>query len=207
VTHVFGYARVSTREQARSGLGLAAQRAAIESEAQRRGWRLVDVREEIASGAKGDRPVLREIVDALRPGETLAVAKLDRLTRSLLDFASIVREAQERRWSLVVLDQGFELDTPSGRAMAGMLAVFAEYERELIGQRVRDALRSMPRERRNGRPCYPTEVLHRARSLRDSGMTMSAIAQRLTSEGVSPPRGGRRLYASTVSRMLELEGS
>jgi DNA invertase Pin-like site-specific DNA recombinase len=203
VTRVHGYTRVSTQEQGRSGLGLAAQRAAIESEGRRRGWALVGVREEIASGARGDRPVLREVVDALRPGDALAVAKLDRLTRSLLDFAGIVHEAQAGGWSLVVLDQGFELSTPSGRAMAGMLAVFAQYERELIGQRVSDALRSLPRDRRNGRPCFSGHVLTRARALRDEGMTLRAVAAQLTAEGVTPPRGGRGLYASTVSRMLE----
>jgi DNA invertase Pin-like site-specific DNA recombinase len=131
------------------------------------------------------------------------VARLDRLTRSLLQFASVVELAQRRGWSLVVVDQGFDLGTPAGRAMAGMCAVFAAYERDLISQRTSEALRSLPRERRNGRPVYPEAVRTRARELRDEGHSMRSIAGILEREGVRPPRGGARLHSATVSRLLE----
>lgn len=68
---VYGYVRVSTGEQGRSGLGLSAQRAAIESYAQGRRWLDVEFREEIASGARDDRPVLVSLLSSLRSGDTL----------------------------------------------------------------------------------------------------------------------------------------
>ena len=79
-----GYVRVSTGEQGESGLGLRAQEAAIRSACEQRGWELVEVREEVKSGTRADnRPVLAEVMSALRRGEAEAVvvAKLDRLSR------------------------------------------------------------------------------------------------------------------------------
>ena len=81
--------------------------------------------EDVASGAKNDRAGLRSITAALGPGDALVVARLDRLTRSLLQFAGLVEDARSAGWSLVVVDQGFDRGTPAGRAMAGMCAVFA----------------------------------------------------------------------------------
>jgi DNA invertase Pin-like site-specific DNA recombinase len=201
-SRVYGYVRVSTDEQSRSGLGLAAQRAAIESYTTGRGWQHVALHEEIASGSRDDRPVLDGLLSSLRSGDTLVVARLDRLTRSLLQFASIVDRAGSSGWSLVVVDHGFDLGTPSGRAMAGMCAVFASYERELIGQRTSAALRALPRQRRNGRPVYDEAVRSRARELRSQGHSMREIASTLSNEGVCPPRGGQ-LRAATGSRLLE----
>jgi DNA invertase Pin-like site-specific DNA recombinase len=200
---VYAYVRVSTEEQGRSGLGIAAQITAIESYVRGRGWTLGELHEEVASGARHDRPVLASLLSSLRPGDTLVVARLDRLTRSLLHFASVVEVASRSGWSLVVVDQGFDLGTPSGRAMAGMCAVFASYERELIGQRTSAALRALPRERRNGQPAYTDAVRRRAHELHDLGMSLRAIASVLLAEGVVPVRGGATLHASAVSRMLE----
>jgi DNA invertase Pin-like site-specific DNA recombinase len=84
-----------------------------------------------------------------------------------------------------------------------MFAVFAAYERELISQRTRDAMRALPRERRNGRPVYDEPVRTRARELRSLGYSLRAIAAHLRQEGVEPPRGGSELRASTISRLLE----
>jgi DNA invertase Pin-like site-specific DNA recombinase len=182
-------------------LGLAAQRDAIESYARARGWDVV-ISEEVASGRRGERPVLRQLVASLRRGDALVVAKLDRLTRSLLDFASLVELAKRDGWSLVVVDSGFDLNTPAGRMMASMLATFAQFEAELIGQRTSEALRALPRERRNGRPVYSEDVRARARELREMGHPLHSIGAILAGEGVRPPRGGRTLHGSTVSRLL-----
>ena len=96
--NVVGYIRVSTEEQAASGLGLAAQREAIEAECDRRGWQLLRVFED--AGASGSsltrRPALTETLEALRSHEAdaMVVAKLDRLSRSLLDFAGLMESAR-----------------------------------------------------------------------------------------------------------------
>src|SRR4051794_8522343 len=91
---VIAYLRVSTDEQAASGAGLAAQAAAIEAEVERRDWRLL--RRYTDAGVSGKtvigRPQLHAAMDAIEAGEagTLMVAKLDRLSRSLLDFAALM---------------------------------------------------------------------------------------------------------------------
>jgi DNA invertase Pin-like site-specific DNA recombinase len=97
---VIGYVRVSTEEQGRSGLGLAAQRAAILAARPD-----AEIVEEVASGGRADnRPRLEEVRASLQRGDVLVVSRLDRLTRSLYDFADLVREAERRGWSLTALD-------------------------------------------------------------------------------------------------------
>src|ERR1700730_10653270 len=89
---VVGYVRVSTDEQADSGLGLAAQRTTVAAEAERRGWTLVAVHEDALSGKSLDRPGLAAALAAIEAGEAagIVVAKLDRLSRSLKDFALLM---------------------------------------------------------------------------------------------------------------------
>ena len=140
---VIGYVRVSTDEQGVSGIGLEAQRRAIRVECKNRGWKLLRIEEDVASGkSTNGRPGLERALAGCAAGEAqgLVAAKLDRITRSLLDFAKLVQEAQRRGYDLVVIEQGFDLSTSHGRAMAGMLAVFAEFERELISDRITAAL-------------------------------------------------------------------
>lgn len=72
--------------------------------------------------------------------DALCVAKLDRLSRSLLDFAGLMERSRKRGWSLVALDLGVDTSTPSGEMMASVLATFAQFERRLIGERTRAAL-------------------------------------------------------------------
>lgn len=96
---VVGYVRVSPDEQRVSGAGLAAQRAAIAAESTRRGWDLIEVIEDAGlSGKDLKRPGIQAALDALARGQAtaLVVAKLDRLSRSMLDFAAIMTQAQKR---------------------------------------------------------------------------------------------------------------
>jgi DNA invertase Pin-like site-specific DNA recombinase len=137
------YLRVSTEEQADSGAGLDAQRAAIETEAARRGWTIIAWHVDAGvSGKSLNRPALMEALADVREGRaaSLVVAKLDRLSRSLLDFAGVMADAQRAGWNLVALDLGLDLSTPSGEMMASIMAVYAQFERRLIGQRTSAAL-------------------------------------------------------------------
>jgi DNA invertase Pin-like site-specific DNA recombinase len=68
------------------------------------------------------------------------VAKLDRLSRSMLDFAALMATAQKQSWALVALDYAGDTSTTAGEAMAHVLATFGQFERRLIGQRTREAL-------------------------------------------------------------------
>lgn len=204
---VIGYVRVSTEEQSSSGAGLDAQRHAIEAECARRGWLLLRTEEDVSSGkTTSGRPGLKRAREACRDGEAsgIVAAKLDRLTRSLLDFAQLVQEAERRGYNLVVVDQAFDLGTSHGRAMAGMLAVFAQFERDLISERTKAGL-AMKRAQgvRLGRPRVLSESTRsRIRASRSRGMSLPAIAADLNSEGVATAHGGKRWYPSTVRAVL-----
>lgn len=206
-----GYVRVSTEEQAASGLGLAAQKAAILAEAERRGWTVVKVIEDAGySGKDLKRPGIVEALHALRDHEagTLVVAKLDRLSRSMLDFAGILDRATREHWAVVALDLGVDTTTPSGEMMANVLATFAQFERRLISERTKVALEQVKLHgtksgRPLGRPVQMSEEI-RARIVSEhkAGQSVSAIARRLTAEGVPTAQDGRAWYPSTVRAAL-----
>src|SRR5207245_7778866 len=110
----------------------------------RRGWAEADIQfiTEAATGKDAKRPGLEKAREALAAGDAgaLVVAKMDRLSRSLLDFAQIMQEAQKQGWALIALDCPVDLTTPMGEALAAIIATFAQLERKMIGERTRDAL-------------------------------------------------------------------
>jgi DNA invertase Pin-like site-specific DNA recombinase len=198
-----GYARVSTDEQGQSGLGIEAQREAIRREASRRGFPDVAIYEDVASSGKNlRRPGLRRALSELRDGgaAVLIVSKLDRLTRSVHDASGVMQRAEREGWGLVALDIAVDTTTPQGAAMAQMLAVFAELERRMIGQRTRDALAQKRRSgARLGRPrLLPPSTVRRIVAARRGGKGWSEIARRLNSAGVPTAQGGRQWHPATV---------
>lgn len=203
---VIGYTRVSTSEQFDSGAGLEAQRAAIESECARRSWQLLAVYEDTASGKSLDRPGVRDALTAVEAGKAqgLVVAKLDRLSRSLMDFAGLMERSRKQQWSLIALDLGVDTTTPSGEMIANVLATFAQFERRLIGQRTKEAL-AVKRSQgvQLGRPrSMPDDLRARLHDLRASGMSYNAIARLLNEEGIATAQGGQSWHASTVTKAL-----
>jgi DNA invertase Pin-like site-specific DNA recombinase len=207
VTEAIGYVRVSTDEQADSRLGLEAQRAAIVAEAEKRGWRLIEIVEDAAvSGRDLSRPGMAIVLRTLqsRRADTLVVAKLDRLGRSLLDVAGLIDQAGRQGWALVALDLGVDTATLTGKAMAGMMAVFAELERGMIGQRTRDALRAA-RERGTvlGRPrILSDEIVLRIATAQAAGASLRAIAHELNEERVPTAHGAPEWRVSSVQSAL-----
>jgi DNA invertase Pin-like site-specific DNA recombinase len=202
-----GYIRVSTDEQADSGLGLDAQRAAIEGEAARRGWDLTRVFMDTASGRSlSRRPGLEEALAMLGSGgaAALIVSKLDRLSRSTKDFATLMEEAQRRRWAPVVLDLGVDTTTPAGEMVASVMMSVAQWERKVIGQRTREALAAKKAQgAKLGRPRQlPDSIRKRIARMRKRGMTLRAIANALNEEGVPTAQGGAKWYASTVHKVF-----
>lgn len=161
--------------------------------------------------AVSGRPGLQQALELVRAyGEdaVLVVAKLDRLSRSMKDFASLMNVSERQGWGLVALDLGVDTSTPSGEMMANILATFAQFERRLIGQRTKDALAVKKTEGvKLGRPRRTTDhVLETVRSLRAEGLSFAAIANRLTEEGVPTSQGGKRWYPSTVKKLTEAKG-
>jgi DNA invertase Pin-like site-specific DNA recombinase len=207
-----GYIRVSTSEQGDSGAGLEAQRRAIAIEIERRGWELVQIFEDQASGkSMNGREGLARAIDAVEDGkgEALVVAKLDRLSRSLMDFAGLMERSRKKRWALVALDLGVDTSTPSGEMLASVLAVFAQFERRMIGLRTAEGL-AVKRSQgvRLGRPTSLSDKVRREiLRLGRKGLSYSAIARELNEKGVPTAQGGKRWYPATIRKIIVAEGS
>jgi DNA invertase Pin-like site-specific DNA recombinase len=200
---VIGYVRVSTAEQADSGLGLEAQRAALQREAAHRGWTLTIITDEGRTGANLRRPGIRRALRLIAQGkaDALAVAKLDRLSRSNADSAQLFYWFHEAGAALILLD--FELDTssPTGKLIATFMAGLAEWERDMIAARTKAALAALRAQGKpTGRPAVADhrELERRIKRMRDQGATYQAIADTLNREGVPTMRGGREWRISSV---------
>jgi DNA invertase Pin-like site-specific DNA recombinase len=201
------YRRVSTSEQVDSGLGLTAQSATITAALAMRGWELVaDLSDEGLSGKNMNRPALSKALDRLDRGEAdvLVVSKIDWLSRSLLDFATLTERAKRRGWSVVALDVGVDPTTAAGEMVTSVMATFAQFERRIIAQRTSEGLQAMKaRGVRLGRPVeLADDVRHRIAAERADGRSLRAIGDDLNAEAVPTARGGR-WYASTVRAVLE----
>jgi DNA invertase Pin-like site-specific DNA recombinase len=201
----WAYTRVSTHEQSIGGLGLGAQRSVLSAEVSRRGWPKVEwVSDDGFSGKDLARPGLTQVLAQIRAGDVLAVAKLDRLSRSLFDFAGVMDCARREGWSLVVLDLGVDTTSAAGEMLANVMASFAQYERRLIGERTAAALAARKAQGMTlGRPVeIPSVVEGQIVALRAKGLSMAAVAQQLNVDGVTTARGGR-WHASTIKRVLD----
>lgn len=199
---VIGYLRVSTEEQGSSGAGLQAQRSAIQAECSRREWTLVRVEEDVLSGRTLKRPGLQAALEACRGRDVtgIVVAKLDRLSRSLIDFARLLEDAKRHGYNVVALDLGVDLSTPHGEFLANVMASAAQWERRIIGERTREAL-AVKRAQgvRVGRPlALDAAVAARIRRERSEGRSYGAIAGALNREAVPTAHGGRCWYPATV---------
>jgi DNA invertase Pin-like site-specific DNA recombinase len=186
---------------------LEAQHAAITDEAIRRSWTVVRILQDVASGRSvAGREGLAEAVEIIERGDAdaLVVPKLDRLSRSLIDFAALMERSRKNKWALVALDLGVDTTTPAGEMIANVMATFAQFERRLIGERTREALAI---KRGNGvrlgrPPVIPADVRARISKSRDDGATYRQIADSLNADGVSTAHGGLRWYPATVSKVM-----
>lgn len=201
------YARVSSEEQAR-GLSLATQLDTTLAEIARRGWTPADSATDAASGKTlKKRPGLQRLLDKLAAGEldALVVSRLDRLSRSILDFYDLLGRANKEDWTLVCLHPNVDMADPMGRAMAGVAAVFAQLERELISMR---QLESVAARKAAGtyRTCTAGQMdeptLGRIVTLRGEGLSYHKVAKRMEAEQWVAPNGGERWEAMTIWRAL-----
>jgi DNA invertase Pin-like site-specific DNA recombinase len=206
---VIAYGRVSTADQVESGAGLAAQRTAVGAACTGRGWRLVQTYEDAGISGKtmANRPGLLAALEAIESGRAsgLVVAKLDRLSRSLLDFAALMERSRRRGWALIALDLGVDTTTPSGELMATILASFAMYERRLIGVRTKEALAEKRAAGvRLGRPrVLAAATVALIAQMRREGRTLDAIADELNARCV--PTAHRGSWHATTVRRIALQ--
>ncbi|CCE76127.1 recombinase family protein [Clavibacter nebraskensis] len=155
MTTMIGYLRVSTEEQAQSGLGLDAQRDTMQRYADAHSLDLIWYVDEGLSAKSLNRPQLQAALTRLhrlpkrRDVDGLVVAKLDRLSRSVHDFSGLLKLAAARRWSVVAIDLGVDTSTPTGKLVANVMMSVAEWEREVIGERTSAAMQAAKRQGRH----------------------------------------------------------
>lgn len=218
---LIGYPRVSTDEQASEGISLDAQRARLEAYCAAMGHELVAVIEDAGVSAKSiKRPGLQRALRMLRKREAdgLLVVKLDRLTRSVRDLVDLVEKYfAPGKSALISVGESIDTATAAGRMLLSLLAVIAQWEREAIGERTREALRHKRERgarlgavplgfRREGDAFVPDEgeqaTMRRARELAASGARLGAIATALAAEGHRTKRGGK-WHITTVRKLLQ----
>jgi len=208
------YLRVSTTQQGVSGLGLEAQRAAVQAHLNGGDWKIVAEVVEVESGRKNDRPALAKALRLCRlHGATLLVAKLDRLSRNVAFIANLM-EAKVRFTAA---------DMPEAdETHLHMMAVFAQHEARCISTRTKAALgakkargsvlggrrvsaegRKASLEARRAKAAERrADLLPMLEDIRQSGITtLSGIAAKLNEERVPAPRGGQ-WYPLQVDRIL-----
>lgn len=181
------YYRVSTTEQGDSGLGLQAQHEAVERWITSKPAGYTDLPTgyvDIASGKNLlKRPELGVALKLLETGlyDTLIIAKLDRLSRSLLDLVTLLETSHKQKWTLIALDVGLDTSTPTGEAMFGMLAVWAQLEHRMISQRTKDALAEAKANGvKLGAPrTIPQALAEQVYELRGKGWSYEAIGKKV----------------------------
>ena len=149
---------------------------------------------------------MQEALRVLEMGDAQALVarKRDSPARSLLDLACLLASAQKRGWALVALDCALETTRPAGEAALNVLAGFAQFERRLSSQRIRQAL-ALKRAQgvRLGRPrTMSPYAIKRIRREREAGRSLAAIANGLNADRIPTAQGGRRWYPATVRYTL-----
>jgi site-specific DNA recombinase len=204
-----GYTRVSTGRQAREGYSLPEQRKQVEQRAEREGWhlpeRLIFV-EEGVSGARDDRPQLERLLGHLDEIDVLIIPSLSRLGRSNRHLFKLYEQLDAAGVDLVSIKEGFDATTSAGKALRGMLSVFAEFERDLIRERVKDTAGARVAEgKHNGKPPFgydkvegelieskdEAKVVRRIFAERAQGTSVKQISRNLHADGVKTKRGGK----------------
>jgi DNA invertase Pin-like site-specific DNA recombinase len=214
-----GYIRVSSEEQADSGLGLEAQRQRIRAYCEMKGLSLATIFEDAGvSGGKAlaTRPAGAQLMaEARKKKPVLVVAKFDRLFRSVADAAQTIADFDKRGIELVAIAEGFDMTNPYGRAMAQMASVFAELERAMIRERTKAAMNV--KRGRNERMSHKIpfgwdegaegvllwnekeqRVIARMRQWQRDGKSLRQIAAMLNDQGVEPKRAKTWLHSSVL---------
>ena len=195
-----GYLRVSTDMQEESGLGLDAQKDQIQSYADSKGIEIVRWYSDTASGASHveDRNGLSALVKDLESNQTVLVAKRDRLSRDLMLSLWIEKEISRVHCTLESCDGAGNGDSPTDVLLKNLILAFGEFERNMISERTRAAMKELGKKRKLGRPpygyrytengileedpeTYPT--LERIRVLQKEGLNPNKITRMINAEG------------------------
>jgi DNA invertase Pin-like site-specific DNA recombinase len=188
--------------------GLEAQHRALAASCKRRGWQLLEAREEADLPAEErTRPGIQESRRVLASADlqALLARKRDRPARLLAELASLLASAQGQGWALRTLECTPEPRTQAGEAGVSVLAGFAPCERGLHSQRIRQqlALKRAQGVRLGRPPTMSPYALERIRRERKAGKSLAAIAEGLNADRIPTAQGGRRWYPATVRYVLK----
>lgn len=171
------YARVSTHDQQTLPMQLKAMR----DYAKKRGWKVKHEIQEIGSGAK-TRPKREELLKSARRRQVDAIIvwRLDRWGRSVSDLIGTIKELTDIGVGFVSLTEALDLTTPAGRALTGMLAVFAEFERDILRERVKAGIaHAREQGKAHGRPATASLKSEEIKKLKKKGLNNSEISRKL----------------------------
>src|SRR3982750_4014588 len=174
------------------------QFAAMRDYVRKRGWVISVEVNDVGSGAT-IRQKREELMVAARKREidVVVVWRLDRWGRSLVDLVNTLQELSSLKVGFVSLSEALDLTTSSGRALAGMLAVFAEFERDILRDRVKAGIAQARKEGKpHGRPLSAAQHIASIKELFSTGLNKTAISRRLRISRTSV----RRFLAATVQR-------
>jgi len=221
---VIGYVRVSTEEQATNGQSLDAQRAKLEAYASLYELELVEIIVDAGVSAKSlNRPGLQDALAKLRRGaaDGLVIAKLDRLTRNVGDWQRLIDSyfGDKAGKQLFSVADSIDTRTAAGRLVLNVLLSVAQWERETIAERTKDALQHKIRKGErcgkvrygfdlaaDGRTLIPNveqqQAIRLTKELRAAGQTLRQITDELNRRGVATKEGGQWQH-TTVARILK----
>lgn len=219
-----GYVRVSTDHQADRGVSLEAQTEKVRAMAVVKEAELLDVIVDAGESAKSlSRPGMARLLALVdsRAVDVVIIAKLDRLTRSVADLAELLERFKKHNVSLVSVADSLDTKSAAGRLVLNVMTSVAQWEREAIGERTRDALRLKQRKgERVGTIGYgyrlaadgvrleadaaEQHILARVRSLHTAGQSQRQIAAQLNADGLATRTGSpwRHQYVANLLRTV-----
>ncbi len=213
-----GYTRVSTDMQSDEGVSLEAQAKKLTASATMRDVEL-ELFSDAASGKNLDRPAMKRLLDLVKGGKVASVTvyKLDRLTRSVYDLITLIDLLESQGTALVSLTESINTSSATGRLFVQLIGMIAEWERGVIAERTRDALRHMKATGkvynhlpygfdRDGDRLVPNEIEHQVAldiiGLVDAGETLRDIAKALNRSGLRAKKGGLWVHTSIQNIVL-----
>lgn len=170
----YGYARVSTKSQAKDGNSLEAQKNELMAAG------CEEIFSDTYTGKQTHRPELDKLLELLQPGDKLVITKLDRIARSVLQGIELIDSLIEHGITVHVLNMGLMDDSPTGRLIRNVMLCFAEFERDMILQRTREGkeVAKQKPEYKEGRPKkYTQEQINLALELLDGPYSYSDVVK------------------------------
>jgi site-specific DNA recombinase len=214
-----GYIRVSTEQQANEGVSLEAQKAKIAAWCVTNGYELVNVFVDAGISGKSmdKRPGLQDAMKSLKKGMALVSYSLSRLARSTKDALSIGETVAKRKADMVSLSEQIDTTTAAGKMMFQMLAVLAEFERNLVAERTTNALQHKKATNQKYTNITPygfeaiegrlvqvqaeAAIVAEIQAARASGNTLQSIADSLNGRGI-PTKTGKTWQPATIHLLM-----